>query len=108
MLSESKHQMVEGSLLADGIQMPMKSIAIVTNITPPPIDLCRWHTLRFRHKKTKEKEQKMKIKASLWDSTKTRILGIENFANTKELQDFMKELQVVEPKASYRIMEVAK
>jgi hypothetical protein len=50
----------------------------------------------------------MKIKASLWDSTKTRILGIENFANTKELQDFMKELQVVEPKASYRIMEVSK
>ena len=50
----------------------------------------------------------MKIKASLWDSTKTRILAIERFENIKELQDFMKELQIVEPKASYRIMEVAK
>ena len=50
----------------------------------------------------------MKIKASIWDNTKTKILGIENFENIKELQDFMKELQVVEPKASYRIMEVSK
>jgi hypothetical protein len=50
----------------------------------------------------------MKIKASLWDSTKTRILAVENFSNIKELQDFMKELHIVEPKATYRIMEVAK
>lgn len=50
----------------------------------------------------------MKIKASIWDNTRTQILSIEDFANTKELQDFMKELQVVEPKASYRIMEVSK
>jgi hypothetical protein len=50
----------------------------------------------------------MKIKASIWDNTKTRILAIESFANIKELQDFMKELQIIEPKATYRIMEVAK
>jgi hypothetical protein len=50
----------------------------------------------------------MKLKASIWDSTKTRILGIQDFATTKELQDFMKELHIVEPKAAYRIMEVTK
>jgi hypothetical protein len=50
----------------------------------------------------------MKIEASIWNGDRTRILGIEKFANTKELQDFMKELRIVEPKANYRIMEVEK
>ena len=50
----------------------------------------------------------MKIKASIWDNTKIRLLGIEDFSNTKELLDFMKELRIVESKASYRIMEVSK
>ena len=50
----------------------------------------------------------MKIKASIWDNTKTRILAIQDFASIKELQDFMKELHVVESKAVYRIMEVSK
>ena len=50
----------------------------------------------------------MKIKASIWDSTKSRIFAIEDFATIKELQDFMKELHIIEPKATYRIMEVAK
>jgi hypothetical protein len=50
----------------------------------------------------------MKIKASIWDSTKTRILAIQDFATIKELQDFMKELQIIEPKAGYRVMEVSK
>jgi hypothetical protein len=50
----------------------------------------------------------MKIKASIWDSTKFKIIAIEDFSGTKELQDFMKELHIVEPKATYRIMEVSK
>ncbi len=50
----------------------------------------------------------MKIKASIWDNTKTRILGIQDFATIKELQDFMKELHIIEPKAGYRVMEVTK
>jgi hypothetical protein len=52
--------------------------------------------------------KQMKIKASIWDNTKTRILAIQDFDNTKELQDFMKELHIVESKAVYRIMEVSK
>jgi len=50
----------------------------------------------------------MKIKASIWNSDRSRIFAIEDFANIKELQDFMKELHIIEPKAQYRIMEVAK
>jgi hypothetical protein len=50
----------------------------------------------------------MKIKASIWDNTKTKILGIQDFANIKELQEFMKELHTIEPKAGYRLMEVSK
>jgi len=48
----------------------------------------------------------MKIKVSLWDNSKTRILGIEDFDNVKELEDFMKTLKQVEDKASYRVMGV--
>ena len=50
----------------------------------------------------------MKIKASIWDNTSTRILAIENFESIKELQDFMKELHIIESKAKYRLMEVSK
>lgn len=50
----------------------------------------------------------MKIKVSLWDNSKTRILGIEDFENAKELEDFMKNLKQVEDKASYRVMAVRK
>jgi hypothetical protein len=50
----------------------------------------------------------MKLKAAIWDGTKTKVLGVMDFTNTKELQNFMQELHVVDSKASYRIMEVAK
>lgn len=50
----------------------------------------------------------MKIKASIWNNNQTRLLAIENFANIKELQDFMKELHIIEQKATYRVMEVTK
>jgi hypothetical protein len=50
----------------------------------------------------------MKIKVSLWDNSKTRILGIESFDNAKELEEFMKNLKQVEDKASYRVMAVSK
>lgn len=50
----------------------------------------------------------MKVKASIWNSDKSRIFAIEDFATIKELQEFMKELHTIEPKATYRIMEVSK
>jgi len=50
----------------------------------------------------------MKIKVSLWDNSKTRILGIESFDNVKELEEFMKTVKQVEDKASYRVMAVSK
>ena len=50
----------------------------------------------------------MKIKVSVWDNTRTRILGIEDFENVKELEEFMKTVKQVEEKASYRVMAVSK
>jgi hypothetical protein len=50
----------------------------------------------------------MKINAAIWDGTKTKVLGVFDFTNTKELQNFMEELHIVDSKASYRILEVRK
>ena len=50
----------------------------------------------------------MKIQAAIWNGSKSRILAIENFNSTKELQDFMKELHIVDSKASYNLTEVSK
>lgn len=48
----------------------------------------------------------MKMKISIWDGTKTRILGIEDFDSVKDLQEFMKVINQVDDKATYRLMEV--
>jgi hypothetical protein len=50
----------------------------------------------------------MEIRVSIWNNTKVRILGVETFTSPKELQDFMKIIREVEPKASYNVMEVKK
>lgn len=50
----------------------------------------------------------MKIKASIWDGSKTRLLAVEDFSSPKELQDFMSVVNELDSKASYRLMEVSK
>ena len=50
----------------------------------------------------------MKIEAAIWNSKKTKVLAVITFDSTKELQDFMKELQVVEKDAGYTISAVRK
>jgi len=50
----------------------------------------------------------MEIKISIWNSTKVRILGVETFTSPKEVEDFMKIIREVEPKASYNVMEIKK
>jgi hypothetical protein len=50
----------------------------------------------------------MKIKASIWNGSKTRILAIESFDSVKELQDFMKVVNELDAKASFNLMEVSK
>jgi hypothetical protein len=50
----------------------------------------------------------MKLKAAIWDSSKTKVLGVIDFNDTQELQTFMKELRIVDARATYRIVEVAK
>lgn len=50
----------------------------------------------------------MKIKASIWNGNKTRILAIESFDSVKELQDFMKVVNQLDDKASFNLMEVSK
>jgi hypothetical protein len=50
----------------------------------------------------------MKIEIAIWNSKKTKVLGVETFNSTKELLDFMKELQVVEKDATYNVLTVRK
>jgi predicted lipoprotein len=50
----------------------------------------------------------MKIEIAIWNGKKTKVLGVETFTSTKELLEFMKELQVVEKDATYTLLSVRK
>jgi hypothetical protein len=50
----------------------------------------------------------MIITAAIWNSKKTKVLAVEDFNSTKELLDFMKELQLVEKDAAYNVTAVRK
>ena len=50
----------------------------------------------------------MKLEVAIWNGKKTRVLAVENFNSTKELLDFMKELQVVDKDATYNLVSVKK
>ena len=50
----------------------------------------------------------MKIEVAIWNGKQDRVLAIETFNSTKELLDFMKELHIVEPKATYNVRAVRK
>ncbi len=50
----------------------------------------------------------MKLETSIWNSKKTKVLAVITFDGVKELQDFMKELQIVEKDAGYNIISVKK
>ena len=50
----------------------------------------------------------MEINIAIWNDNKTKVLSVETFNSTKELLDFMKELQVVEKDAYYNVLEVRK
>jgi hypothetical protein len=50
----------------------------------------------------------MKLEVALWNSNKTKVIGLAEFNSPKELQDFMKELQKVEKGAGYTISAVRK
>ena len=50
----------------------------------------------------------MKLETAIWNGRKTRVIGVETFNSTKDLLDFMKELHIVEPKATYNLKAVRK
>ena len=50
----------------------------------------------------------MEINIAIWNGKKTKVLCVETFNSTKELLDFMKELQVVEKDAYYNVLAVRK
>ena len=50
----------------------------------------------------------MKIETAIWNGKRTKVLGVETFTSTKELLEFMKELQVVEKDATYNVLSVRK
>ena len=50
----------------------------------------------------------MKLETAIWNGKKTKVLAVETFNSTKELLDFMKELQVVEKDATYNLLSVKK
>lgn len=50
----------------------------------------------------------MKLETAIWNGRKTKVLAVETFNSTKELLDFMKELQVVDKDASYNLLSVKK
>ena len=50
----------------------------------------------------------MKLETAIWNGKKTRVLAVETFNSTKELLDFMKELQIVDKDASYNLLSVKK
>jgi hypothetical protein len=51
---------------------------------------------------------KMEIEIAVWNSKKTKVLMVDTFNSTKEVLDFMKELQTVEKEASYTVTAVRK
>ena len=53
-------------------------------------------------------QKKMKLEVAIWNSRKTRVIGVADFNSVKELQDFMTELQKVEKEATYTITSVRK
>jgi hypothetical protein len=67
-----------------------------------PLDRITPITERERNK------MKMEIEVAIWNSKNTKVLAVETFNSTKELLDFMKELQLVEEKASYNLLSVRK
>lgn len=50
----------------------------------------------------------MKIEAAIWNGKKTKVLAVITFNSTKELLDFIKELQIVDKGASYNLLSVKK
>ncbi len=50
----------------------------------------------------------MKIDAAIWNGKHDRVLAVQEFDSVKELQDFMKELHTLDPKATYNLRAVRK
>ena len=53
-------------------------------------------------------KMKMEIEIAVWNSKKTKVLMVDSFNSTKEVLDFMTELQKVEKDASYTVTAVRK
>ena len=50
----------------------------------------------------------MTLEAAIWNGKHDRVLAVIEFDSPKALQDFMKELHIVEPKATYNLRTVRK
>jgi hypothetical protein len=50
----------------------------------------------------------MIISAAIWNGKKTKVLAVEDFSSTKELLDFVKELQVLDKDITYNLTSVRK
>ena len=53
-------------------------------------------------------KMKMEIEIAVWNSKKTKVLMVDSFNYTKEVLDFMTELQKVEKDATYTVTAVRK
>ena len=53
-------------------------------------------------------KMKMEIEIAIWNSKKTKVLMVDSFNSTKEVLDFMTELQKVEKDATYTVTAVRK
>ncbi len=53
-------------------------------------------------------KMKMEIEIAVWNSKKTKVLMVDSFNSTKEVLDFMTELQKVEKDATYTVTAVRK
>lgn len=54
----------------------------------------------------REKDKRMQLEIAVWNSKKNKVLLVTTFNSTKELLDFMADLQKVEKDASYTLLSV--
>lgn len=50
----------------------------------------------------------VKIEVAIWNSKKSRVIGVETFNGAQELLDFMTEIQQIEKEAGYTVTAIRK
>jgi len=50
----------------------------------------------------------MKLEVAIWNGKKTKVLAVETFTSSKEVKDFMKEINEVDKDATCVLISVKK